>query len=96
MWFDVALKNEKQCIFVAHYQFFREVLFSIEKDGVFVLLSDERSPVFHCSVNGSDNGLMPFLMEFVPEQYKNRIPVDQYSKIGWGNQKISETSGLDL
>jgi hypothetical protein len=71
--FDVALKNEKQCIFVAHYQFFREVLFSIEKDGVFVLLSDERSPVFHCSVNGSDNGLMPFLMEFVPEQYKNRI-----------------------
>ena len=71
--FDVVLKNEKQCVFVAHYQFFREVLFSIEKGGTFVLLSDERSPVFHCSVNGSDNGVMPFLMEIVPAQFKSRI-----------------------
>ena len=31
--FDVVLRDEKQCIFVAHYQFFREVLFSIEKGG---------------------------------------------------------------
>ena len=71
--FDVALRDEKQCVFVAHYQFFREVLFSIEKGGIFVLLSDERSPVFHCSVNGSDNGVMPFLTEFVPDQYKSGI-----------------------
>jgi hypothetical protein len=67
------LRNEQQCIFVAHYQFFREILFSLEKGGAFVLLSDERSPVFHCSVNGEKRGLMPFLMEFVPDGLKNRV-----------------------
>jgi hypothetical protein len=67
------LRNEQQCIFVAHYQFFREILFSLEKGGAFVLLSDERSPVFHCSANGEKRGLMPFLMEFIPDELKNRV-----------------------
>jgi hypothetical protein len=67
------LRNERQCIFVAHYQFFREFLFSLEKGGTFILLSDERSPVFHCSVNGESRGLMPFLIDFVPEELKNRV-----------------------
>ena len=38
-----------------------------------MLLSDERSPVFHCTVNGVNKGLMPFLLQFVPEEYKDRI-----------------------
>ena len=67
------LCNEQQCIFVAHYQFFREFLFSLEKGGTFILLSDERSPVFHCSINGEKRGLMAFLMEFVPDELKNRV-----------------------
>lgn len=67
------LKNEKQCIFVAHYQFFREVLFSLKKGGIFVLLSDERSPVFHCDANGKRKGIMPFLIEFIPLTYRTRI-----------------------
>jgi hypothetical protein len=71
--FQDELTTEKQCIFVDHNQFFREVLFSLEKGGNFILLSDARSPVFHCSVNGVENGLMPFLMQFVPDLYTNRI-----------------------
>lgn len=71
--FDDAIAREKQCIFMAHYQFFREVLFSLEKGGIFVLLSDERSPVFNYKANGTYRGLVPYLMEFVPEQYRNRI-----------------------
>jgi hypothetical protein len=71
--FSETLKAEQQCIFVAHYQYFREVLFSLEKDGTFVLLSDQRSPVFHCTANGTNKGLMPFLLQFVPDEYKDRI-----------------------
>lgn len=71
--FSENLKAEKQCVFAAHYQFFREVLFSLEKGGMFILLSDERSPVFHCKSEGAERGLMPFLLEFVPESYKDRI-----------------------
>jgi hypothetical protein len=73
--FDVGtnLQNEKQCIFVAHYQFFREVLFSLKKGGFFVLLSDQRSPVFHCEANGKHKGIMPFLIEFIPPIYRSRI-----------------------
>lgn len=67
------LTNEKQCIFVAHYQFFREVLFSLEKGGIFVLLSDERSPVFHCKADGGNRGILPFLKEFIPDKYKHCI-----------------------
>jgi len=71
--FSKIIKNELQCLFVAHYQYFRELLFSIEKGGVFVLLSDARSPVFHCDVNGIKKGLIPFLLEFVPDEYKSRV-----------------------
>lgn len=71
--FTAMLRHERQCIFVAHYQFFREVLFSIEKNGIFVLLSDERSPVFHCELNGINRGLMPFLLTFVPPALQHRI-----------------------
>jgi hypothetical protein len=68
-----CLKDEKQCVFVAHYQFFRELLFSLKKGAIFVLLSDERSPVFHCEVNGVKKGIMPFLLEFIPSSLHSRI-----------------------
>jgi hypothetical protein len=71
--FSENLYKERQCVFVAHYQFFREVLLSLEKGGVFVLLSDERSPVFHCELDGVNRGLMSFLITFVPDALKNRI-----------------------
>ena len=71
--FTDNLRQERQCIFVAHYQFFREVLFSLEKGGIFILLSDERSPVFHCDVKEANRGLIPFLLTFVPQKLKGRI-----------------------
>jgi hypothetical protein len=67
------LKNERQCIFLAHYQFFREVLLSLEKGGIFVLLSNERSPVFHCKSDGGQRGIMPLLIECIPSQFRDRI-----------------------
>ena len=67
------MSNEQQCLFGAHYQFFREFLFSLEKQGTFVLLSDQRSPVFNGVANGENRGLIPFLMEFIPDALKNRF-----------------------
>ena len=71
--FNEKIKNEKICILVNYYQFFREILLSIDKDGYFVLLSDERSPVFNYQKEGKVRGLIPLLREFVPDKYKDRI-----------------------
>ena len=71
--FTSVMRSEKQCVLAHHYQFFREVIFALKHDGVFVLLSDERSPVFHCTGNGRDRGLMPFLIQFVPESVKCKV-----------------------
>jgi hypothetical protein len=79
--FTKRLRSERQCIFVAHYQFFREVLFSLEKGGTFILLSDERSPVFHCSGYSKSRGLMPFLMDFVPDELIERIAFISVQKL---------------
>lgn len=56
-----------------HYQFFREVLFALEQGGVFVLLSDDRSPTFSCESEAGRRGLMPFLLGLVPESGRSRV-----------------------
>jgi hypothetical protein len=71
--FTACLQQERQCVFTAYYQFFRELLFALEKGCVFVLLSDDRSPVFHCAVDGDHRGLMTFLRSFVPPELQPRI-----------------------
>jgi hypothetical protein len=64
------IRNEKTCILINFYQFFREVLLSIEKNGIFTLLYDNRSTVFNYR---QGIGLMPFLIELVPGQHKNKV-----------------------
>ena len=48
-------------------------MLSLEKGGKFILLSDERSPVFHCRANGVEKGLMSLLLELIPEKYKKSV-----------------------
>ena len=67
------MKNERQCVLALNYQFFRELLFALEYGGIFVLLHDERSPVFHCGTGDDPGGLMPFLAQFVPDGLRSRI-----------------------
>jgi hypothetical protein len=69
---DLASK-EGLCIMALYYQFFRELLFALEHDGIFVLLYDERSPVFHCEANGVERGLMPMLLKYVPDRHHSKI-----------------------
>ncbi len=66
---DGVLSTDSTCILVNHYQFFREVLFALKKDGIFILFSDDRSPTF----SAGERGLMPLLLKLVPEKYRDRI-----------------------
>jgi hypothetical protein len=68
-----AMRHDRQCLFTAHYQFFREVILAIEKGGTFVLLSDERSPVFQCPSGNQEKGLMPFLKSLLPDAIRERV-----------------------
>lgn len=61
------------CPMALYYQFFRELIFSIESDGEFILLYDQRNPSFYSSGVTINHGLMPFLISFVPQELRNRI-----------------------
>jgi hypothetical protein len=71
--FKKKIENEKICVLVNYYQFFREILLSLDKNGVFVLLYDKRSPVFNCDKGDKIRGLIPLLIEFVPKEHRNKI-----------------------
>ncbi|MCG3178323.1 MAG: hypothetical protein BIFFINMI_00650 [Phycisphaerae bacterium] len=71
--FQEAVEDGPICPLTSYYQFFREVVFAIAKGGDFVLLYDERSPVFFRSVNGVQTGLMTFLTGFVPAEHTTRV-----------------------
>jgi len=60
------------CFLATYYQFFREVLYALERRGTFVLLVDQRNPTF-CSGRNSQRGLFPFLKGFVPTELKDRV-----------------------
>jgi hypothetical protein len=65
--------REKTCILASHYQFFRCLLFALEHDSPFVLLSDERSPTFDCPGFQGRRGLLPFLRSLVPEALRSQV-----------------------
>ncbi len=69
------LTGDSVCIMALHYQFFRELLFALEKGGIFILLSDERSPVFRCDSPQGERGLMPLLIGLLPEELKDKVVI---------------------
>lgn len=82
-FFGSILNQEKICVFGNYYQFFREVLFALQKNGHFVLLYDERNPVFiKTALDGKQTrGLWPFLLEFVPLQQREKLHIITIQKI---------------
>ena len=65
------MATDATCLLANHYQFFREVGLALEKDGIFVLLSDERSPTFWCDgphgPSGADDGPLGFGARIAPQ-----------------------------
>lgn len=70
---DGPISTDAMCVLGTHYQFFRLALFALERGGVFVLLSDERSPTFYYRGPEGDRGLMPALLRYVPRRLSTRI-----------------------
>lgn len=70
---DELIGNNSICAFTCYYQFFREALFAFEHDGIFVLLCDERSPVFYSDGPKGPRGLMPFLLNLLPEYLRDKV-----------------------
>ena len=68
-----SIRTDSVCIMAPHYQFFRELLFALEKGGIFILLSDERSPVFQCKGPQGQRGLMPLLMDLLPIELQQKV-----------------------
>jgi hypothetical protein len=68
-----AMTEGSICPLANYYQFFREVVFAIQKGGHFVLLFDGRSPVFFRAGAEGDAGLMLLLSAFVPEEHCARL-----------------------
>ncbi len=71
--FGNAMQKETLCIFGLFYQFFRELLMTLEKGGNFILLCDTRSPVFYCEAGNVKRGLLPFLQQYIPEEHRPRL-----------------------
>ncbi|MHA2424241.1 MAG: PGN_0703 family putative restriction endonuclease [Candidatus Thorarchaeota archaeon] len=71
---DTEFASGHICPFISYYQFFRELLLSLKKEGSFVLLHDERNPTFlKTSKNDDEAGLWPFLLEAVPKEHVDKI-----------------------
>lgn len=73
--FTRILKDERLCILAVHYQFFRELVFALHKGGYFILLYDERSPVFYCKVNDVERGLVPLLRQYIPKKHEAKFSI---------------------
>jgi hypothetical protein len=67
------IKEDAMCILANHYQFFREAVFAFEHKGIFLLLYDERSPVFYSDGLNGPRGVMPFLVRLLPSELQRHV-----------------------
>lgn len=86
---DGRIAQDSSCALINHYQFFREILMALELNGQFVLMHDERSPVFAISDGPEKRGFYHFLMSITPKHLHERIKlisiqqvIDQVEKQG--------------
>jgi len=73
--------NDSRCILASHYQFFRELVFALEGGGLFVLLHDERSPTFCFHGPQGDHGLMPLLLQMLPDDVRHRVGIVSIQRV---------------
>ena len=73
--FEKAYEQSTICPFTIYYQFFRELLFAIENNGYYVILIDKRNPAFEKIGYNEKRGLIPILLNQIPEEYHKIIKV---------------------
>ncbi len=67
------MKDSPTCVLGTFYQYFREVLFALEKGTPFILLIDERNPAFSVLHGERERGFIPFLETLLPATAKPRV-----------------------
>lgn len=86
------MKRDSQCPFSTLYQLYRLILFTLEKNGHFLLLYDERNPSFLLERDNIKRGLFNLVYESLPGKIQNKchaLPVQSALKI------IEQHSSLD-
>lgn len=68
-----VIGQDSVCILLNYYQFFREVLMALELNGKFILICDERSPVFAAEGVMGKRGLFHFLLSITPDELIEHI-----------------------
>jgi hypothetical protein len=71
--FDQAWLESPICPLASYYQFFREMLFALHQEGIFVLLHDERNPTFSCDGPDGKRGVFAFLVSMLPSRIRSRV-----------------------
>jgi len=72
---DQSFTTSAICPFTIYYQFFREIMFAIEKNAYYVIMIDNRNPAFERTVNGEYRGLLPLLLHKLPEQIRQEVKI---------------------
>jgi hypothetical protein len=72
---------DPQCILANHYQFFRELLLALDSGGQFILLHDERNPTFCFHGPHGNYGLMPLLLQMLPDDIRRRVGIVSIQRV---------------
>ncbi len=90
------MRNDSQCPFSTLYQFYRLILFALEKDGHFLLLYDERNPSFLVERDNMKRGLFNLVYDTLPNKVKGKchafsvqsmLPIlEKHPELEWTNE----------
>jgi hypothetical protein len=86
-----AYEKSLICPLAIYYQFYREFMFALERNGYYVILYDKRNPAFLKSAPAGPRGLIPTLLNSVPPDLQPYIKtmqiqdvVDVLDRAGYG------------
>jgi len=86
-------RNSPICPLANFYQFFRELLFALINNGVFVLLYDERNPVFLNRAEKRDRGVYVLMNSMLPAHIKEKVLTISVQELF---HAISDSSKYDM
>lgn len=64
--------DDSRCAFVDLYQAYRVLMFSLEKQGSFILIHDERNPTFYTHTRHGPRGVYARFLEYLPTSVRQR------------------------
>ncbi len=65
--------DSNPCQFTEYYQAYRLLLFALEKNGVFLLIYDERNPAFIYNENGRQRGKFTRFLNLLPDEIRPKV-----------------------